>query len=246
LVRKYALVFTDTNSLLRLLYAIATARHRGQGTPLRLLLESGRLQVLVTEYIVKEAERKLPKLVTKRAVSHWDMEPSEILNRLREELENMLRTEQVVPVDADETAYARIRRAVEERSNRQIALRHRGWLLHCVAREACRKNIGKDLPVVEGILLAYDVAAAVPASSRAGITRPPFPVVTDDRDLFCSLYKCLRRRNLDRLIVLIRYDTFRELIPKWTTEGEGISDDEMYRWCLSRHCNGARHVSSQP
>ena len=233
----------DTNSLLRLLYAVATARHRGEGTPLRLLIESGRLQVLVTEYILEEARRRLHRLLTRRALSDWSLEPQEIIERLQAELENMVRADQVVPIDADRTAYARIRRAVEERPSRRIALRHRDWLLSCVRSEACRRNIEKDLPIVEGILLAYDVAAAVPASSRAGVATPPFPVVTDDRDLFCSLYKCLRRRGLDQLIILARYDTFRKLILEWTAGGS-ISDDEMYRWCLSRHCSGAKPPSS--
>ena len=244
MARRRAIVFMDTNSLMRLAYAVATARYKGETRPLRLLLESGRLQVLVTNYIVGEAREKFEKLLTRRALADWDIEPQEVLRRLNAELDNMIQAGQVVPIDASATPYTRIRRAVEARPSRQTLLKHRDWLRLCVRNEACRKNIEKDLPVVDGILLAYDVAAAIPASSRAGVTMPPFPVVTDDRDLFCSLYKCLRRKGLNKYIILIRYDTFRKLLHTWTAKEAGIGDEEMYAWCLSRHCSSTKPASS--
>ena len=238
MVRRRALVFMDTNSLLRLLYAIATARYKGKGTPLRVIIESGRLQVLVTNYILEEAKRRIEKLLTKRTLQDWGIGEQEILSRLLAELDNMVRAEQVVPVDADSTAYTRIKLALEERSSRRVLLKYRDWLLSCVKNEACRRSIEKDLPVVEGILLAYDIAVAVPVSSRAGITRPPFPVVTDDRDLFCSLYKCLHHKNLRKIIILMRYETFKQLVTMWTMKNVEIGDQDMYKLCLLRSCTG--------
>jgi hypothetical protein len=244
LVRGYMVVFMDTNSLLRLVYAVATAHYKNEDKPLRRLIDSGRLKILVTQYIVEEAKSRLKKLVTKRSLSDWDLAPSEILKRLQTELDNMIKLEHVIIIDADANPYARYFRAVKQRPRRRIVTRYLDRLISCVKSEACRKNIEKDLPVVAGIAFAYDVAAAVPSSSRAGITKPPFPVVTDDKDLFCSLYKCLHRWKLDRIIILVRYDIFKTMIVTWTSEGVIVEDKDMYNWCLTQHCNKSRSSQS--
>jgi hypothetical protein len=86
------------------------------------------------------------------------------------------------------------------------------------AQEARSKEIEKDIPVVEGILLAYDVAAAIPLGSRAGIATPPFLAVTYDDRLFRSLNICLQRFGLSNLIILIRYPDFGRLLARWVEE----------------------------
>jgi len=234
-------VFMDTNSLVRLVYAVATARHRNEATPLRSLVEARLIEIIVTRYIVDEAKRRLEKLVTKKSLEGhgWSLGREEIIQRLHRELDNMMATDQVTVIDEPGTRYTAILYAVRNRPTRRVMLTHRDWLLTCVRSEACRKNIGKDLPVVEGILLAYDVAAAVPAASRPGVSTPSFVVVTSDKDLFCSLYKCLRRRKLDKRILLTRFDVFKSVMVMWVEEllEDLIADKEMYRWCLTRHCS---------
>lgn len=224
MVRRRAYAFMDTDSLLRLVYAIATARYRNEQTPKRRIVEARVIEILVTSYILNETNRNLEKIIRNAKIKRhgWDLPVSEVVIRVRNELEAMIESGVITNIeDPNNSGYARALQAVLKRPKRKVLLAYSDELTTCVRQEARSTEIEKDIPVVEGILLAYDVAAAIPLGSRASIVEPPFLAVTYDDKLFRSLSRCLQRLHLDDKIILIKYPVFGKLLGEWDKELSG-------------------------
>jgi len=221
MARKKAYVAMDTNSLLRFTYAITTARYRNEATVKRRVVEAGIIEVLVTTYVLKETRRSIPKLTRSAKLEKhgWREPPEEVARRVLSELDNLLAAGVVVNVEEPYGKYARQLQAVLNRPSRQVLLKYRGALEECLRYSSCGARLGEDIPVATGFLLAYDVAAAVPLMSRAGIASPPFVAVTYDFDFLCALHHCLRRLGLQDRIVLLRYDMFGKQLANWLHGG---------------------------
>ena len=235
MVRRKAYVAMDTNSLMRFAYAITTARYKNEATVKRRVVETGIIEVLVTAYVLEEARRNIPRLIrSARLEKHgWRERPEEVARRVLNELDTLQAAGVVVNVEEPYGKYARQLQAVLNRPSRQVLFRYRNALEECLRRSSCGARLEKDIPVARGFLLAYDVAAAVPLRSRAGIASPPFVAVTYDFDFLCSLHHCLRELDLQDKIILLRYDVFGRQLEKWL-HGDTPSAMSLEKVCRNR------------
>ncbi len=235
MARRKAYVAMDTNSLLRFTYAITTARYKNEATVKRRIAETGIIEILVTTYVLEETRRNILKFIRSAKLERhgWREPPEEVVRRVMSELDNLLAAGVVVNIEEPYGKYARQLQAVLNRPSRQVLFKHRDALKECLRYSRCGTQLEKDIPIATGFLLAYDVAAAVPLRSHAGIASPPFVAVSYDFNLLCTLYHCLQRLGLHDRIILLRYDMFGRQLANWL-HGGTLSTTSLEKECKDR------------
>jgi len=237
MARRKAYVAMDTNSLLRFVYAIATARHKNEQTVKRRVVETKILEILVTDYVLKETRRNIESVIRSANLRKhgWFLPAEEVARRVENELESLIAAGVVVNIEEPrDSGYARALLAVQHRPRRRVLLPFADRLAECLRQNACSKKIEKDIPVAMGFLLAYDVAAVVPLSSRAGVVSPPFVAVTYDVDFLCALHLCLHQLGIAGKILLLRYSEFSRQLYDWLGGSNPTQDMGIVQLCANR------------